>query len=71
MTPNDIEVLLHAHVSPAPHPRLTAPAVKRAHEMLEATGLIVRSPQFVGFETTIKGRAHVVRLCNLPVEETK
>ena len=39
-TPNDIEVLLHCHTSPEPHPRLHAPAVREAIEMWLALGYV-------------------------------
>ena len=63
MTPNDIEILIHYHVSPEPHPRITAPAVESATLMLEENGLIQRIDGI--YRTTERGRAHVEQLCNL------
>ena len=72
MTPNDIEVLLHCHVSPQPHPRNNAPAVQAAiacfmrDELIEP---IVDCPQREGQEiyiTTAKGKALVAKLCATP-----
>lgn len=41
VTPNDIEVLLHYHVSPMPCPRATAPTVIHATTMLLNAEMIV------------------------------
>ena len=64
MTPNDIEVLLHCHTSPAIHTRGDAPAVKEAIRSLEANGLIERRDQ-EWYHTTARGQAHVEQLCSL------
>ncbi len=42
MTPSDLEILVHCHVSPDPHPRLHAPAVKDAIRQFLADGIIKR-----------------------------
>jgi hypothetical protein len=67
MSPSDIEVLLHCHYSPGPHPRWTAPAVRDGLHMLARAGLI-ESTDSTGcvFRTTERGRAHVAQLCDLP-----
>jgi len=69
MTPNDIEILIHCHVSPRPHPRADAIAVKETLRSLETNGLIERRG---GGEycTTKRGQAHMEQLCGLawPVE---
>ena len=68
MTPNDIEVLLHCHVSPESHPRKDAPAVAQALKMLYANDLIM--PDVKGgpgcFNTTERGQKHIQQLCELP-----
>ena len=66
MTPNGIEILIHCHVSAAPHPRLGAPAVSEELFSLEANGLIERCATLTGaatWKTTAKGAAHVEQLC--------
>ena len=65
MTPNAIEILLHCHVCPLPHPRSDAPAVAEEIQSLLAHGLIEDkrgSPS--GYRTTLRGRLHVQQLCN-------
>lgn len=65
MTPSDIEVLLHIHVCPEPHPRESAPAVDAGITRLLGTGLI--EPLAVGkYHTTDRGAAHIRQLCQLP-----
>lgn len=65
MTPNAIEILIHCHVTPAPHPRKDAPAVAEELRSLEANGLIERDPGggLGGYRTTERGRAHIEQLC--------
>ena len=63
MTPNDIEILIHYHVSPAPHPRISAPAVESATLMLQEHGLIHLVDG--SYRTTDRGSAHVQQLCEL------
>jgi len=76
LSPSDIEVLIHCHVSPAPHPRFHAPAVREALDMWERCGFIhcsrdgfepVVTPTV--YETTTKGKAMIEALCN--VEEPR
>lgn len=69
MTPNDIEILIHCHVSPAVHPRADAPAVQQALRSLETNGLIEQRDG-EGYSTTSRGQAHMEQLCGLawPVE---
>jgi len=64
MTPNDIEILIHCHVSPAVHPRADAPAVKEALRSLEVNGLIEQRDGD-GYCTTKRGQAHMDQLCGL------
>lgn len=66
MTPNDIEVLLHCHVCPNPHPRKGAPAVDEAIDMLLRRGMITHSVGGEYYTTTEGGRMLVDALCNTP-----
>lgn len=63
-TPSNIEVLLHFHTNPEPHPRLDAPAVRDAVLMLLDEEAIYSFKD--GYRTTAKGRAWVQALCNVP-----
>lgn len=75
MTPNDIEVLLHYHVSPCIHPRYDAPAVKESIENF-LTGKILEPYRHADgpnvtdgpnvFSTTKLGAALVAMLCQTP-----
>jgi predicted transcriptional regulator len=69
MTPNDIEILIHCHVSPSVHPRDNAPAVQQALRSLVTNGLIEQIDGG-GYHTTPRGKAHIEQLCGLswPVE---
>jgi len=74
LSPSDIEVLIHCHVSPYPHPRRNAPAVCEALDMWEHCGFIHctwfgDSTNAPTYETTTKGRAMIEALCN--VEEPR
>lgn len=67
-SPNNIEVLLHYHTTPEPHPRIDAPAVKEATEMLLRVECI--KPSMPGrFNTTPKGKAWVEALCNVELPQ--
>ena len=64
MTPNDIEVLIHHHVSPEPHPRAHALAIQESIRMFIINGIF--EPREGGnHRTTQKGDALVRMLCNL------
>lgn len=54
MTPNDIEILIHCHVCPEPHPRKDAPAVDESLKSLERNGLIEQRLGD-GYHTKIEG----------------
>ena len=43
MTPSDIEVLLHYHCSPEPHPRIDAPAVREVTKRFLKDGIIKKA----------------------------
>lgn len=62
--PNNLEVLLHCHVSSSPHPRWDAPAVKEAIKMLLHFGLIVQNDRH--FDTTPKGAFYIQHLLKQP-----
>ncbi len=63
-SPNNIEVLLHYHTRPMPHPRIDAPAVCDATRMFLESGCI--TPEDNGrYATTPKGSAWVQALCNV------
>lgn len=67
MSPSDIEVLIHFHVCPDPHPRTDAPAVIEAVDTFLSAGLIEKRPGAGNEEcymTTSRGRAHIGQLCN-------
>ena len=65
MTPNDIEILIHCHVSPSDHPRMRAPAVKETYAVFEESGMIEKTDGGY-YRTTERGRAHVEVLCSTP-----
>lgn len=65
MTLNDIDVLIHCHVSPIPHPRIKAPAVRESIQSFLEAGLIYRSTNEENiYTTTERGSAHLSQLCN-------
>ena len=70
LSPSDIEVLLHCHTTPGPHPRRGAPAVAAALDMFERAGMIHTEWQdsntVKAHPTTPKGDAFVKALCNTP-----
>ena len=67
MTPNAIEILLHCHVCPLPHPLRDAPAVAEELASFLANRLIEDEPGSPGcYRTTLRGRLHVQQLCNTP-----
>jgi len=65
MTPNDIEILIHCHVSPAAHPRIDAPAVKETLESFKRNELVYQDAAGV-YHTTERGAAHINQLCSTP-----
>lgn len=71
ITPNDIDVLIHYHSSPAPHPRVTAPAVREAIEMFVVNDIL--TPKGMGYKTTTRGRLWLKMILDTPfpiVKET-
>ncbi len=77
MTPLEIEILIHCHVTPAPHPRADALAVREALESFMLNGIIERIDEpILGkviaykppyYKTRGRGRALVTLLCNTPL----
>ena len=67
MTPNDLEVLWHFHVSGTPHPRRTTPAVKTTIRWLLENDLIYEVDNEGSYETTPRGRAHLAQIQALPL----
>ena len=68
-SPNNIDVLLHCHTRPGPHPRLDAPAVRDAINMFYQLECIEQTLEKDEYRTTPKGKAWVQALCN--VEEPR
>lgn len=64
-TPNDIEILLHYHVSAAVHPRADAPAVRDATLAWVQCGCLEGCDS--GYTTTAKGAALIQRWQNTPL----
>jgi len=64
MTPNDIEILIHCHVSPAPHPRYEY--ITDVIRQLLTSDLIQHGDEPNSFRTTERGAAHVEQLCDTP-----
>lgn len=64
-TPNNINVLLHYHTKPTPHPRSDAPAVIEVTDMLHREGCIYDEKGC--WCTTDKGQAWVMALCNTEI----
>jgi hypothetical protein len=67
MTPNDIEVLLHYHTSPEPHPRIHAGAVQSTLCFFHDEDILRKDNSAGnGFRTTYRGRKLVTMLCETP-----
>ena len=68
-TPNNIEVLLHYHMSSDTHPRAAATAVKVATDLLLQHGCIEQAPccRPHAYITTLKGAAWVRALARVPM----
>lgn len=66
-SPNNIDVLLHFHVSDEPHPRREAPAVQDAIAWFLDIGVIAHGEHPYCYRTTDLGKAWVESLCNVPI----
>lgn len=69
LSPNDIEVLIHCHCRPEPHPRLDAPAVRDAINRFLHFGIIKISGKDM-YNTTDRGDALMMMLCRTPFPES-
>ena len=67
MTPLEIEVLLHCHTCPTPHPRANAPAVVEALNWFEFERII--EPHEDYYYTTSRGKALVAVLRSVPLPQ--
>jgi hypothetical protein len=65
VTPNLIEVLLHCYVSPEPHPRIHAPAVREALDWLHDRDLVYAKSD--RYATTVRGEAWIEMLLATPL----
>jgi hypothetical protein len=70
-TPSNLELLLHCHYSPEPHPRLRAPAIQEGLQHLLTHRMIERNHQQPGevYTTTQKGYAYINFLMTVPFPE--
>lgn len=72
-TPNNIDVLLHYHVSSSVHERFDAPAVQDAVDKLQKAGAIEPAIDAEGkmcrgyYQTTPLGKAWIKALCNTEI----
>jgi DNA-binding PadR family transcriptional regulator len=67
MTPNDIEILIHYYVSPNPHPRIDAGAVKQAVQAFVKDGIFIEADgDKSGYSVTDKGKAWLATILNVP-----
>ena len=67
MTPEEIEVLIHCHLSPTTHPRISEPVVQQAIRMFEAGGIIRKDSDLKGiYHTTTIGKDFIRILCEIP-----
>lgn len=68
--PNEIEVLIHCHCTPGPHPRFDAPAVQEALRKLDSIGAITTQDQRF-YRTTALGAAWLCALQRVPLPEER
>ena len=71
MTTNDIEVLIHFHVSPSKHPRAEFAAVRSSISDLQMMDLIEPLEEQGTYTTTGRGKAHIKQIQCLPLPELK
>lgn len=64
-TPNDIDILIHYHVSASPHPRINAPAVQETLKRYVADGILV-AKEGNYYDTTVRGKAWVEMILKTP-----
>ena len=56
VSPSDLEVLIHFHCCPTPHPRMHSPAVMSAVDKFVEAGILQESDEESGYATTERGR---------------
>ena len=69
LSPSDLEVLIHCHTVPSPHPRREARAIAEAIRMFHDAGMIEQDLDKGGsliFRTTPKGAVFLTALCYTP-----
>ena len=78
MSPSSIEVLLHCHCSPLPHPRIDVLSVQKDIQELFVKGLILPTTEVDravyeqgAYKTTERGAAHIAQLCQVPYPELR
>ena len=64
MTPNDIDVLLHYHVSPILHPSFNAPAVQEATHQFLLDGILESTGD--SYTTSDRGKAWIEMILRVP-----
>lgn len=71
-SPSNIELLLHCHCCPTPHPRIDAPAIRETIAEFIGLDILVRDRNCDGevYKTTAKGAAWVEALCNVEIPRT-
>lgn len=65
MTPLELEILIHCHVTSTQHPNLDAPAVKEGFKKFKADGIIVLAGKDC-YCLTEKGRAWLETILSIP-----
>ncbi len=66
LTPNDLEILIHCHVSPTLHPNINAPAVRETIDRFVKDGIIESSYEGGYYNTTEKGKAWLTIILQTP-----
>lgn len=65
-TPSNLELLLHCHYSPVPHPRFHAPAIQDGIAYLAKHHMIEPSSEDNVWQTTDKGKFYINFLMAVP-----
>ena len=73
VTPSDLKILIHYFVSPSPHPRIEAPAVKEATERFLSDGILEYNSEdgvcADGYRVTGTGKAWIKMILDTPYPE--
>lgn len=71
MTPSDIEILIHCHTCPTPHPRISASAIAETIRMFVLNGIVeekqLKYSSGVYYPTTDRGKVLVEIICSTPL----